>query len=376
MRLLPLLLVVALLLPRGARSQVVEEPVLAGQVFLGDSVMSSGSVILHRLTSAAQGEIDSMGLAPDGTFLFALPSVPDEGAGEVYFASVRHDGVMYFGKPISRAVDLDSLYEIHAYDTLVVAGDSPAALESRSLFFEPSGSEWAVTDVFQLRNDHDRTLVPAEGSWVWSYPLPAGARDVAPVEGMASDVIGQRGDSITYLGVVQPGLSQALVVVRYFVDSLAVTIPTPGAVQAIDVLVREPAPAVAIEGLVQEQSIQMDQSGSTYRRFAGQGVELPEIRITMAEETAPPPVEWIAVVLALVLLGGGLLALRRGPRAAEAPASGGTAGGAAAPGREAILYEIARLDEDYAAEAPPSQARTREYKRRRAELMRRLKGLG
>jgi hypothetical protein len=38
-----------------------------------------------------------------------------------------------------------------------------------------------------------------------------------------------------------------------------------------------------------------------------------------------------------------------------------------------VLIEIARLDEEYEAEPSPSAARTREYKRKRAELMRRLK---
>lgn len=362
-------LAACLLHPSLSASQVVEEPILAGRAFLADSALSSGSVVLHRMTSAEQGEIDSVPIAPDGSFYFPLPSVPDETVGDVYFASVRHDGVMYFGNLVSTAVDLDSIYEIHAYDTIIAPPEGlPVSVEGRSIFFEPNGSEWAITDVFEVVNPLDRTIVPAESGGTWRYPLPAEARDVAAIEGMAADVITREGNDMVYSGALQPGQSPFLVV-RYFVDSLEVTIPTPGETATLDILVREPAPAISVEGLVREQNVSM--TGSTYRRFAGQGIEIPEIRITMAEEEAPPPVQWIAVALALVLLGGGLLALQRGRSKEVAPARGGGGGGGA--GRQGVLIEIARLDEEYEAEPSPSAARTREYKRKRAELMRRLK---
>jgi hypothetical protein len=89
----------------------------------------------------------------------------------------------------------------------------------------------------------------------------------------------------------------------------------------------------------------------------------------MVEERQPPPVEWIAAVLALVLAAGGLMAFRGRPHNATAPAPYGG-------GRQSLLVELARLDEQYESEKSPAPARTNEYRRRRSELMERLRSLG
>jgi hypothetical protein len=334
-------------------------------VLLADSTLTSGTVVLHRVSmdSLDTGEIDSVAVAPDGSFVVRLPRVPDPATQEMYFASVRHDGVMYFGDPITRPIDLDSLYVIQAYDTLMAPPEGvDVVLEARSVFIEPAGAEFHVMDVFQLRNDRDRTIVPPPGGRTWSYPLPEGARDVATEGEMSTDIASHEDGDIVLHAALPPG--GRMFVIRYFVDSLTITLPTPGETEMLDVLVREPAPSLEVEGLGQDQSIQLE-AGTTYRRFAGQNVVRPSVRIVPAPETRPPPVEWIAVILALVLLGGGLLALRSGPRTAAA-----TAG---ADDRQSILLQLARLDEEYESESSPSAARTSEYKRRRTEHMARLR---
>ena len=352
-----------------AQSQVLADPILAGRVMLADSTLTSGTVVLHQLSQVTQGEIDSVAVAPDGSFVLRLPRVPDPAVGEMYFASIRHDGVMYFGDAITVPVDLDSLYLIQAFDTLIAPLEGvPVALEARSVFFEPSGSEWAVTDVFSLRNDRDRTVVPRENGRVWSYPLPPGARDVAADNEMSADVVAHVDGSVVFRAALPPG--ERLFVIRYFVDSLSVTLPTPGGAEMLDVLIREPAPAIAVEGLDQAQGIQLE-AGTTYRRFAGENVTLPQLRLTMVEEAEPPPVEWIAVLLALVLAGGGLLALRGGARTVTAAPQTKSAGG-----RQALLVELARLDEQYESEQAPTAARIRQYETRRADLIERLRSMG
>lgn len=361
-----LLALSALFLPTGAHAQVPAEPLLRGQVLLGDTAMTSGTVVLHHVSQVAEGELDSASVAPDGSFRMMLPRMPDEASGEMYFASIRHDGVMYFGQVIQRPVDLDSLYLIQAYDTMSVPPDGiPVALEARSVFFEQGDGEWVVTDVLQLRYDGDRTVLPRAGGDVWRYPLPAGARDFSTEREMSTDIVTYERGDVVFRGALQPGAR--MIVVRYSLDSLAVTVPTPGETGMLDVLVREPAPTMEVEGLAQDQSIQFD-AGVTYRRFVGQNVALPQVRLALVEEEPPPPVQWIAVVLALVLAGGGLMALRGSARrgAAEpAPVE--------AVGRQALLLEIARLDEEYEREKSPSAARTREYRKRRAALMERLR---
>jgi hypothetical protein len=360
--------VLCLLLPAPVESQEVAEAILTGQVRLADTTLTSGTVVLHELSTANQGEIDSVAVAPDGSFVFRLPRIPDPAREDMFFASIRHDGVMYFGNAITVPVELDSLYLITAYDTLLAPLEGvPVALEARSVFFEPSGSEWAITDVFQLRNERDRTVVPREGGHVWSYPLPVGARDVAADNEMSADVVGYEGGQILLRAALPPG--ERLFVIRYFVDSLEVTLPTPGETEMLDVLIREPAPSLEVEGLTQDQSIQLE-AGTTYRRYAAENLLVPQVRLMMVEEAQPPPVEWIAVLLALLLAGGGLVAFRSGARTTTATAAASSSG---ADGRQALLVELARLDEQYESEKSPGSARSSEYRRRRAELMEQLR---
>ena len=349
--------------PAAAGAQVEAEPVLAGRVLLGDSALPRATVVLHRMAQDAAGEIDSTSAGPDGTFAFALPSVPNPAVGELYFASVRHQGVMYFGTAVDAPIELDSVYRIQAYDTLLAPEQGvEVALQSRNIFLEPNGGAWQATDVFQLRNDHDRTIVARPGGRVWSYPLPEDAREVATGEGeFAPGVVAYEDGSFVVRAALPPG--ERLFVVRYLLDSPAVAIPSPGETEMFDLLVREPAPALGVEPMQQLESVELE-VGQTFRRYAAENVTTPFVRIIAAEEREPPPVEWIAVILALVLAGGGLLALR-GRSSTPRPVP--------AEDRQAILVQLAQLDEAFERRTDSSAAAKREYQRRRAALVRRLK---
>jgi hypothetical protein len=343
-------------------AQVPAEPVLNGRVLLGDGTLDSGTVVLHQMSDQSGGEVDSTRLGSDGTFAIPLPSVPNPARGELYFASVRHAGVMYFGTSVENAVQLDSLYEIQVYDTLVAPAEGiEVALQARNIFLEPNGEVWQATDVFQLRNDYDRTVVARPGGHVWSYPLPETARDVMTGEGeFAPGVVSYEAGAFIVRAALPPG--ERLFVVRYLLDTPEVTIPTPGATELFDLLVREPAPPLEVDVLQQLESIDLE-AGQTFRRYAAENVATPFVRVVRGEETEPPPVHWIAVVLALVLAVGGLVALRGG--AGPAPVR--------ADDRQALLVQLARLDEEFERDSKTSAAVRRDYQQRRAELMGRLK---
>lgn len=364
---LPALLLLAA--PAAVRAQVEERPTLSGKAFVGDTALVGGTVVLHHVSDDGQGEVDSLAVGADGTFSFELPNVPDPTRNDVFFASVRHAGVLYFGPAITLAVQLDTLYEVHAYDTVLAPPEGASvALQSRSLFLEPDGAgAWRATDLFQVRNDADRTIVARDGGRTWRYPLPGEARDVSAGEGDLSFSAAEfdSGDLVVS-AALPPG--ERLFVVRYWLDSPFVSFPTPGLTEALDVLVREPAPALDVEGEGIETVGRMElEPGSTYRRFTGMDFAQPFVRVVQSEETGPPPVRWAAVILALVLAAGGLAALRGGARApaeASVPASGG---------RQALLTQVARLDEDFAARATPSVSERRRYEDERTELVRRLR---
>lgn len=349
----------------GASGQEVADAVLSGRVLVGSQPLTAATVVLHQVNDVVQGEIDSTRVAADGTFRLRLPSVPNPMRGEMFFASVRHQGVLYFGQALAQAVQLDSTYLIQAYDTLLAPAEGVSvAIESRSLFFEADGPTWRITDVFQLRNDRDRTVVARPGGRVWSYPLPITATEVITGEGeMSADVVTYQEGSLVARAALPPG--ERLFVVRYTLATPEVEIPTPGTTELFDVLVREPAPPLEVVGLTPAESVELE-TGATYRRFEGAELSISTLRIMVGEERGPPPVQWIAVVLTLVLAAGGLMAFRgrsRAPRPTRA----------ATDHRQAVLVELARLDEDFESRRSPSGAVRQEYQMRRAELMRRLK---
>ena len=62
-----------------ASAQVPAREELRGTVVVGSEPLSEGTVVLHRVSADASGNIDSTRVANDGTFSFVLPTVPDPG---------------------------------------------------------------------------------------------------------------------------------------------------------------------------------------------------------------------------------------------------------------------------------------------------------
>jgi len=357
--------VLFLVAPSDAGAQVVAETTLDGTVYVGDTLMRSGTVVLHRLSEGSDGELDSLSVSDDGTFAFSLPNVPDPARSDVFFASVRHHGVLYFGPAITSAVQLDSIYEIHAYDTILApAAGASVPLQSRSVFFEPDSAAWRVTDLFQLRNDESGTIVAREEGRVWSHPLPEEASNVTAGQGeLAFDAATYEDGELVVRAALPPG--ERLFVVRYEVPSPEIAVPVGGVTETMDVLIREPAPPLDVEGLELLDRIELE-PGSTYIRYSGSDVEAPRITITASEESSPPRVEWAAVVLAFVLVLAALFILR--PQRDLAPAAPAPAS------RQALVRQVAILDEEFEGEGASEESRL-EYERRRRELLARIRTL-
>lgn len=367
----PLLLALGTLIPWGAAAQVPAEPTLRGRVLLGDSALGGGTVVLHRVSAASQGEIDSTRVASDGSFTLRLPTVPDPARSEVYFASVHHAGVLYFGKAVTLPIQLDSLYTIQAYDTLVAPeGGAEVTVQARNVFVETGeGGRWQVTDLFQLRNDAGRTLVAREGGVVWSHPLAEGAADaVASEADLAMGGVEALGTAVRVTGPLPPG--ERLLVVRYSVPDPFLVLPTPHVTEILEIMVREPAPPLEAEGLSPAAPVELEE-GATFRRLAGTGLGGQVVRLTEGRAVRPPPAPWVAVILTLVLAGIGLWGVLRvrvaqPPRPIEPPSGS----------RKELIVEIARLDEAFAQRNAPTAEERGAYEARRGALLRRLAELG
>lgn len=358
--------VAAVLTSAGGASAQLTPPVFEGVAYVGDEPLADGVVVLHHLSDGEQGDVDSVQVTDGGAFRFVLPSAPNPARSDIYFASYRHAGVLYFSAAVTATTQLDSVYSIQAYDTLVAQpGGHTIPLQSRSVFFEPDTIGWRVTELYQLRNDEDRTVVAGPDGDVWTHPLPPEATNIVAGEGEISPgAVSVQDGVFAVRAAVPPG--ERIFVVRYQVESPLIEVPNEGNPELLDVLVREPAPAIDVEGLELVGRIELE-AGSTYMRFSGAEVGDAEIRIVPGQESVAPRVEWVAFLLALVLAAAGLFILRP----TTAPRAAGPTAVEPVAARRALLEQVASLDEDFARAGSPAAGREA-YERRRAELVRQL----
>jgi hypothetical protein len=361
-----------LLCASGLGAQQSQDLVLRGQVLVGDTTLSVGTVMLHEVTDVSQGEIDSVAVSQDGSFSFRLPAAPSRVEDRFYFASIRHAGILYFGSALAETAQLEAVYEIQAYDTLMVPQSGfDIPLQARNIFFEPNGEEWRVTDIFQIRNDEGRTLVASDEAPVWSYPLPPGARDFTSGQGELSlDGTSFEDGVVSVRAAIAPG--ERVFIFRYTVDDPFGVVPSPGNTELFDLLIREPAPRVGAEGLELAGRIELE-AGSTYRRYSGVNIGPERVRLVQTQLEGDLPVEWITVLIGLALALAALFVMRTrgGLTLAGRPGAGGAP--TVLQGREALLLEVAKLDEAFEAKGSPSDEERASYEARRAELLRRLR---
>lgn len=341
--------------------------------------LSEGTVTLHRVTSDTAGELATTPVDGEGRFSFRLPAVPDPaGRGDVYFASIRHQSILYFGTAVSRAIQLDSLYRIEVYDTAAApARGAEFPVEVRNLFLEElgEGEGWQVVDLLRIRNPGPRTLVARGDQPLWSYPMPSAASDFRIGE---SDLnpggAAYEDGSLVVTSPIPPG--QRTYLVRYRLPALEFTLPLPGETERLELMIREPAPFIDAPGLTRGEAVELE-PGSSYRRYAASDVENRVVDVVPAEEGSDVDIRWIAVILALVLAGAGLLAVRRGAgqRRRQEETVGPPSSVAEGSEREFLLLRIAELDETFEALAHPTEAERSRYEEERQRLKRSLREL-
>ena len=390
-----LLAVLVLALPGTAQAQR-----LTGTLTVGGVPADTGTVVLHRVTPEVSGPVDSVRVAAGGGFDLELGEAPGAG-GAMFFATYRHEGVLFFGGPVAAEEQLGEPYELRAWPSRPLPLDAADPSEApsfrvafRNIFIEEGPEGWRVTDVFEVGHEDAVTWVSpdrAGGVAVWTYPLPSTALNVqsAEIDVSPDDVRLDRG-AIEVLAPFPPG--DRLFVVRYDLPSIEATFPMPGVSEVVEFLVREPAPAMRVEGLRADAPLEIER-GSVYRRWWAEGTRDIAPRILLGEETEAP-LAWAAIALALLLVGvGSWLVLRpgmrggtqggapgtRGPLAGAQGASGhsASAGGSAASvavagralrTRHSILLEIAHLDEEIEA----GRLGTEDAERRRTALLEEL----
>jgi hypothetical protein len=357
-------------LPTCGLGQEEVTPILRGQVRVGDSPLSSGMVVLHQVSAEDRGEIDSVRVAPDGTFQIRLPHLPDHTAvPEVFFASVRYEDLLYFGEAITEAVQLDSLYLIQAYDTVSVPqGGADLPVSTRNLFLETGPDGWTATDVFMVQHDGDRTLYSPDEEVVWKYPLPEGIQDFQVGQGdVAPDAVRFLNGQLEVFSPIPPG--ERYLMVRYLIPGRDFDLPLPGRTDRLEVLVREPAPAGELPPLQPASPVQMD-AGTAFRRYVGDTLSNTEIHAQFAAEPWSLPAEWLGLALLGFLAAAGVMAFRR-TGLSPSPASSGGDG----VSRDQLLVAVAKLDEEFQALHDPDEERRASYRAERNALLAQIRRL-
>ena len=347
--------------PVALAAQEEVEAVLVGELLLGGLPVDTGTVVLHRITPEEASDIDSTAIGAGGSFRLDLPNLPVPGSGEVFLASTRYEGVLYAGTPIADPLQLDTLYTIRAYPSVTTpAGGMSFPVSRREVWVDSGPFGWQVTDVLEIMNSEAATRIPAAaGGAVWRYPLPADAiggriLQVGPSAGPAR----VEGTTLVASNPVLP--AENYYVVQYDLESIEFDLPLPGETGIVQVRVREPAPAVRVEGLARQPSEELE-FGATFMRWAGQTLRDQSIAIRMGEEGGPTVLAWTSLGLALVLVAAGSVAIRG--RDASAPVSGRRRI------RRDIVVDIAKLDEAYAGIEQPGRGATARYRRRRRALV-------
>lgn len=325
---------------------------------MGDTLADSGTIVLHRVSAFFSGEVDSVTVGPGGAFELWVAEPPVPGGTDVYFASARWDEVLYFGPAITGAPEPGAVYTVQAYPA-AEAGTDPPRVRVRNLFLEPADPDpgWWAMDLFELRNASAATLVSGPQGATWSYPLPPGAVEFAVGESdLSPDAASFSAGRVRVSSALRPG--ESVYLFRYRLPSEAVRIPLEGATASMELLVREPAGALSVQGLAAVEPVELE--GRTYRRFAGREMAPATVVVRRQDDSAPTvSIPMLAAALALVLAVVGAFAAMRVRSRRALPAT--------AARREALL-EIAELDEAMSA----GKVGTGEYGRRREQILRRL----
>lgn len=298
---------------------------LRGQVEKDSTGVADVAVTLHRVTRDSAGALTSTRTGAGGAFAFTLP--PADTAGfTVYFATAEYQGIRYFGPPLHSS-DARSGYRLEVFDTARIApGTMPEGVgivrRDIILLREAQGG-WEVNEVVQAKNQARRSWVPETGRASWSFLIP---KDVGAFEvgdgGTPPDEVRLVGERVMVTAPITPGSHEVLVRYRLpaAMDHYVITPDQP--MDTVQLFVKLPAPQLEVVGVALVDTVSAD--GQRFARYSALGVK-PGTKLSLGWEgpaTAPvDPVKAAVVVLALILLAGGVLALknRRPPTGRPAP---------------------------------------------------------
>lgn len=296
---------------------------LRGRVLKDGEGVAGIPVVLHSVTRDSAGVAGRTVTRAQGEFSFPLPPA-DTGGFTVFFATADFLGVRYFGAPLHPGDSADG-YTIAVYDTISVghAGVAPRLARRDVVLLPERNGGWEVNEIVRLENPADRTLVSADGMPTWEMRIPAEAIDFQFGEGaVAEDEMVRMGERLMLLVPLNPGPRELFLRYRIPGGGRELRIPVSTATGTLQLYVRQPAPALTVDGLAAIEPIR-----TASEEFASyQGTDLAgdtEVRLTWAR--VGPPVEPTRAALAItgvLLLLGSVVAWSNRGRGGAPPRRG------------------------------------------------------
>ncbi len=334
---------------------------LAGEVWIGAEPADTGTVVLHHVSPTSSGPVDSVAVMEGGRFEFQAGADSESPGGDVYFASVRYQNLLYFGAPVTGPADLEEGYIVRAYPSVGATPDLRLPVRVRNVFVEKAdpGPGWLVTDIFELENSLGVTVITSEEGATWSHALPPGAAAFSVgLSDLAPEGASFSGGRVFVSTPFPPGeLTYAF---HYRIPEDRFSLPMEGETRSMELLFREPAGELTVTGLASVGPLDLD--GVTFRRFAGRDMAPSGVVVEPGAPRAPiGSMPLLAVLLGLALTAAGAALVFRA-RLVGGPVTDRR--------KRELLIAVAQLDEAWHSGEIPVE----EYDRRRTGLLRELKG--
>ena len=297
-----------------------QQVVISGRVLYGPNrkPLSGAWAVLHRVhMRGASGPVDSTRTGPQGEYRLRVLRAD---TAAMYVVSSWYRGIAYFSEPARvRGMPTATLKPILVYDTTSSGPPIHAQRRLVTIALPSKDGTRTVLELLALANPGTATRVASDTTHpTWVGAVPREAIQFEAGEGdISAQAVGLRGDTVAVFGPIPPGdLKQLSYSYVLPATTRRLTIPIDQPTGELDLLLEDTTATVAAPGLesVGVQAIEQ-------RRFAGYrtGALQPRAAVSV---TFPAPgfhiqtmLPYVITLVALALLAGLVIALRRQPAA-------------------------------------------------------------
>jgi mono/diheme cytochrome c family protein len=359
---------------------------VTGKVTVSDGSLLpiSTTVTLHGFDNMQTAITQTIGIQPDGTFIFGDVPMLD---GRVFLATTSYQGTAYSSDIATVQNGQKNLsLPITVYSTTTDA--SLLSVDRLHLFFDPVDAQTIeVIELYVISNPGTKTIVPAKtGEPVVTFKLPTGATNLQFQDGSLGGRYLQTSDGFGDTVSIPPGSGSYQVLFSFdmpYDNKLDLVQPITLPTNAVVIL--SPEGTISVQGDQFQDAGTRDVQGTQYHMYNGPAYSPgQDLRLTVTAGSGGQSLSRITNSSSSLLIGIGafgvalivagiFLFMRNRSQAIPQEAQGTSSVPVAAipEDAETIMDAILALDDLYKEGKLPDDA----YQQRRAELKARLKAL-